>query len=63
MDKLIFTTLNGMKVVEQRQAVTYNELANVSTVGFKKDNLTRNMIYDLVADNQLDTRTFPNCIR
>ena len=59
MDKLVFTTLNGMKTVEQRQSVTYNELANVSTVGFKKTT-SPGMIYrDLVAQDQLDTRTFP----
>jgi len=59
MDKLIFTTLNGMKVVEQRQAVTYNELANVSTVGFKKTTSPATVFRDLVAENQLDTRTYP----
>ena len=59
MDRMIFTVLNGMKVVEKRQANTFNELANVSTVGFKKS-MTHTVDWrDLAADDQYNTRAFP----
>ena len=60
MDKMIFTVLNGMKVVEQRQANTFNELANVNTVGFKKSFNSAVMSGDLVADDSLETRAYPS---
>ena len=60
MDKMIFTVLNGMKVVEQRQANTFNELANVNTVGFKKSFNSAVMSSDLLADDSLETRAYPS---
>jgi len=60
MDKMIFTVLNGMKVVEQRQANTFNELANVNTVGFKKSFNSAVMSGDLLAENSLNTRAYPS---
>jgi flagellar basal-body rod protein FlgF len=37
MDKLIFTSLSGQKYVDQRVQQISNEIANVSTTGFKKE--------------------------
>ena len=59
MDKMIFTVLNGMKVTEQRQANTFNELANVNTVGFKKSFSSSVISRDLVAEGGLNSRAFP----
>jgi flagellar basal-body rod protein FlgF len=59
MDKMIFTVLNGMKVTEQRQANTFNELANVNTVGFKKSFSSAVISRDLVAEGGLNSRAFP----
>lgn len=36
MDRLIFTSLSGQKHIEQRTQQISNEIANVSTVGFKR---------------------------
>ena len=60
MDKMIFTVLNGMKVVEQRQANTFNELANVNTVGFKKSFNSAVMSGDLIGEDSLRTRAYPS---
>jgi len=62
MDKMIFTVLNGMKVVEQRQANTFNELANTNTVGFKKTFNSSVRYQDLQADDSLQTRAYPSLI-
>jgi len=59
MDKLVFQVLNGMNVVERRQAATFNNLANVSTVGFKKSINSAVIWRDLVAKDHLDSRAFP----
>lgn len=37
MDKLIFTSLSGQKYIDQRVQQISNEIANVSTTGFKKE--------------------------
>lgn len=37
MDKLIFTSLSGQKHIDQRVQQIANEIANVSTTGFKKE--------------------------
>mgnify|MGYP000055645094 FL=1 len=36
MDRLIFTSLSGQKFIDQRVQQISNEIANVSTVGFKR---------------------------
>lgn len=59
MDKMIYTVLNGMKVTEQRQANTINELANVSTIGFKKSFNSAVISRDLVAPTGLNSRAIP----
>lgn len=40
MLKGIYTSALGMKVLEKRQEVSANNLANVNTVGYKKDTVT-----------------------
>jgi len=60
MDKMIFTIMNGMKVVEQRQANTFNELANVNTVGFKKSFNSVVQSRELVGADSLASRAFPS---
>ncbi len=40
MLKGIYTSAMGMKVLEKRQEVSANNLANVNTVGYKKDTVT-----------------------
>ena len=62
MDKMIFTVLNGMKVVEQRQANNVNELANVNTVGFKKSFNSSVLWQNLQGENSLETRAFPSLL-
>jgi flagellar basal-body rod protein FlgF len=37
MDRLIYTTLSGMRASLENQAVTANNIANVSTPGFQRD--------------------------
>ena len=37
MDRLIFTSLSGQKYIDQRVQQISNEIANVSTTGFKKE--------------------------
>jgi flagellar basal-body rod protein FlgF len=37
MDRLIFTSLSGQKYVDQRVQQISNEIANISTVGFKRE--------------------------
>ena len=37
MDRLIFTSLSGQKYVDQRVQQISNEIANVSTAGFKRE--------------------------
>ena len=37
MDRIIYTTMTGANAAAQRQAVLSNNLANVSTTGFKRD--------------------------
>ncbi|NBR00853.1 MAG: flagellar hook-basal body complex protein [Actinobacteria bacterium] len=37
MDKLIFTSLSGQKYIDQRVQQISNEIANVSTTGFKRE--------------------------
>lgn len=59
MDKMIYTVLNGMKVTEQRQANTVNELANVSTIGFKKSFNSAVISRDLMAPTGLNSRAIP----
>ena len=59
MDKLVYAALNGMKVIENRQANTYNEMANVSTVGFKRSLNSAVIWRDLVAEDHLDSRAYP----
>jgi len=62
MDKMIFTVMNGMKIVEQRQANTFNELANLSTVGFKKSFSYAASSRDLVGGDMLASRAFPTVV-
>ena len=62
MDKMIFTVLTGMKVVEQKQANTFNELANVNTVGFKKSFNSSVFSQNLKGDESLETRAFPSLL-
>jgi flagellar basal body rod protein FlgF len=37
MDRLIFTSLSGQKYVDQRVQQISNEIANISTAGFKRE--------------------------
>lgn len=46
MDRMIYTAMNGAKQVMQRQAYNNNNLANVSTAGFRRD-------FDIVRSMQL----------
>ena len=48
MDRLIFTSLSGQKFIDQRVQQISNEIANVSTTGFKKEfaAATQTYLYD-----------------
>jgi flagellar basal-body rod protein FlgF len=59
MDKMIFTVLNGMQVTERRQANTFNELANVNTIGFKSSFDAAIISKDLTSKDTFDSRAFP----
>ena len=59
MDKMIFTVLNGMQVTERRQANTFNELANVNTIGFKPSFDAAIISKDLSSPDTYDARAFP----
>ena len=57
MDRLIYTAASGAKHVMEQQATTANNLANVSTTGFRSQIDTFRAV-PIVADGTLPTRTF-----
>ena len=40
MDRLVYTALNSLQLLQEAQAVTATNLANVGTTGFRKDTST-----------------------
>lgn len=57
MDRLIYTAASGAKHVMEQQATTANNLANVSSTGFRKQ-IDSFRAVPVVADGTLPTRTF-----
>jgi flagellar basal-body rod protein FlgF len=57
MDRLIYTVASGAKHVMEQQATTANNLANVSTTGFRSQIDTFRAV-PVVAEGTLPTRTF-----
>uniref|UniRef100_UPI004047E0FF flagellar basal-body rod protein FlgF n=1 Tax=Polynucleobacter sp. TaxID=2029855 RepID=UPI004047E0FF len=56
MDKLIYTALTGAKQVMDQQATVANNLANVSTAGFRAQ-IDSYQAVPIVGDGELKTRT------
>ncbi len=57
MDKLIYTAASGAKHLMEQQATTANNLANVSTTGFRSQ-IDSFRAVPVVAEGTLPTRTF-----
>jgi len=56
LDKLIYTALSGAKQVMDQQATVANNLANVSTAGFRAQ-IDSYQAVPIVGDGELNTRT------
>lgn len=59
MDKVIFTTLNSMKLVQSKQTNNAHDIANISTPGFKRAYWNRVETVDVVSNSGLNTRAMP----
>src|SRR4051812_9193711 len=57
MDKLIYTAASGAKHLMEQQATTANNLANVSTTGFRSQ-IDAFRAVPVVSEGTLPTRTF-----
>ena len=59
MDKMIFTMLNSMKNVQNKQANNAHEIANVVTPGFKKSYSEQTQSLDVHIPGTFNTRAMP----
>ncbi|MEG3163427.1 flagellar basal body rod protein FlgF [Sphingomonas sp. PB2P19] len=56
MDKLVYTAATGLKALMAAQAVTANNMANVSTIGFRADRVVFDRV-NLKGGGALETRS------
>ena len=61
MDRSIYTALNSMNILRDNQAVTAQNLANISVTGFQKDvSINFSSVY-LDRDKGIDPRVMGEC--